>query len=55
MHQKVEKIKADLDKIVRGDVYCDLLHRAAYSCDASIYTITPQCVVALVTKPMSSQ
>ncbi|MHC4213723.1 MAG: FAD-linked oxidase C-terminal domain-containing protein, partial [Planctomycetota bacterium] len=45
MHQQVEKIKADLEKILPGKVHTDFLHRAAYSCDASIYTITPQCVI----------
>ncbi len=40
-----EKIAADLSKIVRGDVFADILHRAAFSTDASIYQITPMCIV----------
>jgi len=35
-----------LAKIVRGDVFADIIHRAAYSTDASIYRIVPICVVA---------
>jgi FAD/FMN-containing dehydrogenase/Pyruvate/2-oxoacid:ferredoxin oxidoreductase delta subunit len=35
-----------LGKVVRGDVFSDILHRAAYSSDASIYRIVPVCVVA---------
>ncbi|MBA7522808.1 hypothetical protein ES705_14928 [subsurface metagenome] len=31
---------------MRGDVYADIVHRAAYSTDASIYRIVPRCVVA---------
>ena len=46
MHQKPEKVAADLAKVVRGDVFADTLHRAAYSSDASIYRIVPGCVVA---------
>ena len=41
-----ERIAADLSKIVRGDVFADILHRAAYSTDASIYQIVPLCVVS---------
>ncbi len=40
-----EKISNDLAKIVRGDVWGDILHRAAYSSDVSIYQILPACVV----------
>ncbi len=43
---RAEKIAADLIKVVRGDVFGDIVHRAAYSSDASIYQITPLCVVA---------
>ncbi len=46
MHDKPEQIAADLIKSVRGDVFADILHRAAYSTDASIYRIVPACVVA---------
>ncbi len=41
-----EQIASDLAKVVRGDVFADILHRAAYSTDASIYRIVPVCVVA---------
>jgi len=40
-----EQIASDLVKAVRGDVFVDILHRAAYSTDASIYRIVPQCIV----------
>jgi anaerobic glycerol-3-phosphate dehydrogenase C subunit len=40
------EIAADLAKVVRGDVFADILHRVAYSTDASIYRIVPECVVA---------
>jgi FAD/FMN-containing dehydrogenase/Fe-S oxidoreductase len=46
MKKGPEHIAADLTKVVRGDVFADILHRAAYSTDASIYRIVPQCVVA---------
>ncbi len=46
MHEKPEKVSADLAKVIRGDVFADILHRAAYSTDASIYRIVPVCVVA---------
>ncbi len=45
MKNEPEQIASDLSKIVRGDVFADILHRAAYSTDASIYRIVPQCVV----------
>lgn len=35
----------DLSRIIKGDVFADTLHRAAYSSDASIYQIVPDCVV----------
>ncbi|MHC4745340.1 MAG: FAD-binding oxidoreductase, partial [Planctomycetota bacterium] len=41
-----EQIAAELGNEVRGDVFADIIHRAAYSTDASIYRIIPQCVVA---------
>jgi anaerobic glycerol-3-phosphate dehydrogenase C subunit len=34
-----------LARIVKGAVFTDILHRAAYSSDASIYQIVPACVV----------
>ena len=40
------KIAADLAGIVKGDVFADILHRAAFSRDSSIYQIIPLCVVA---------
>jgi FAD/FMN-containing dehydrogenase/Fe-S oxidoreductase len=46
MNMEPEQIAFDLAGIVRGDVYTDILHRAAYSTDASIYRIVPRCVVA---------
>jgi len=44
--EKPEKIAAELANVVRGDVFADILHRAAYSSDASIYQIVPGCAVA---------
>jgi len=41
-----EKVSDDLAKVVRGDVFADVLHRVAYSTDASIYRVLPECVVA---------
>ena len=46
MHEKPEQVAADLANIVRGDIFSDILHRAAYSTDASIYRIIPICIVA---------
>jgi len=46
MHDKPEQVAADLANIVRGDIFSDILHRAAYSTDSSIYRIVPTCVVA---------
>ncbi len=46
MRKDPEKVAADLARVVRGDVFTDILHRAAYSTDASIYQILPACVVA---------
>ncbi len=45
MKNEPEQIASDLSQIVCGDVFADILHRAAYSTDASIYRIVPQCVV----------
>jgi len=44
--KRAGKVAADLGKVVRGDVFSDILHRAAYSSDASIYQIVPICIVA---------
>ena len=46
MHERTEDAAGDLAKAVRGDVFADILHRAAYASDASIYQIIPGCVVA---------
>jgi len=46
MNERPEQIASDLAKVVRGDVFADILHRAAYSTDASIYRIIPACVIA---------
>jgi len=40
------QIAADLTKVIRGDVFADIIHRVAFSTDASSYRIVPQCVVA---------
>ncbi len=40
-----ENIQAELQPLVAGDVYTDIIHRTAYSVDASIYQIMPQCIV----------
>jgi FAD/FMN-containing dehydrogenase/Fe-S oxidoreductase len=46
MHEKPEQVAADLAEVVKGDVFTDILHRAAYSTDASIYRVVPACIVA---------
>jgi len=35
----------DLSHLIKGEVFADMLHRSAYSSDASIYQIVPSCVV----------
>ncbi len=45
MKDESEQIASDLSQIICGDVFADILHRAAYSTDASIYRVVPQCVV----------
>ncbi|MGB2865028.1 MAG: FAD-linked oxidase C-terminal domain-containing protein, partial [Sedimentisphaerales bacterium] len=45
MNKEPEQIASDLAGVVRGDVFVDILHRVAYSTDASIYRIVPQCIV----------
>jgi len=45
MKKEPQQIASDLARVVRGDVFADILHRAAYSTDASIYRIVPQCIV----------
>jgi len=41
-----EQLSFDLSNVVRGDVFSDVIHTAAFSTDASIYQIVPACVVA---------
>jgi FAD/FMN-containing dehydrogenase/Fe-S oxidoreductase len=38
-------IAADLKDQLEGEVYADMIHRVAFSTDASIYRIVPACVV----------
>ncbi len=45
MNKEPQEIASDLAGIVKGDVFADIVHRAAYSTDASIYRILPQCIV----------
>ncbi len=46
MPDDASPIAADLKPLVRGDVHTDIIHRVAFSTDASSYRIVPQCVVA---------
>jgi len=46
MNKEPQKLAEDLGKIIQGDVFADILHRAAFSTDASIYQVIPVCVVA---------
>ena len=43
---EVERAAAELGRVIGGEALGDILHRAAYSSDASIYQILPVCVVA---------
>jgi len=43
---EVERVAEELGKVIGGEALGDILHRAAYSSDASIYQILPVCVVA---------
>ncbi|MCK4752468.1 MAG: anaerobic glycerol-3-phosphate dehydrogenase subunit C [Planctomycetes bacterium] len=45
MLETSKQVASDLTKIVRGDVFSDIVHRVAFSSDASIYQIMPNCVV----------
>ncbi len=45
MISKPEQISSDLSSIISGDIFIDIIHRAAYSTDASIYRILPLCVI----------
>lgn len=40
------QIAADLSGRIQGDAFADIIHRVAFSTDASSYRIVPQCVVA---------
>jgi anaerobic glycerol-3-phosphate dehydrogenase C subunit len=40
-----DNITSGLTQLIKGDVFTDIVHLAAYSSDASIYQIVPQCVV----------
>jgi FAD/FMN-containing dehydrogenase/Fe-S oxidoreductase len=40
------QLTSELSALIRGEVFTDILHRAAYSTDASIYRIVPLCVVS---------
>ncbi len=40
------QIAVDLSDRIRGDAFADIIHRVAFSTDASSYRIVPQCVVA---------
>jgi len=46
IQKEPSQIAADLTELIQGDVFADIIHRAAYSTDASSYRIVPQCVVA---------
>ncbi len=46
MADNSNQIAADLTEVIRGDVFADIFHRAAFSTDASIYNIRPLCIVA---------
>lgn len=45
MINKPEQISSDLSAVISGDIFIDIIHRAAYSTDASIYRILPLCVI----------
>ena len=44
--KSAEQIGSDLANLVRGVVQVDIYNRVAFSTDASIYRILPQCVIA---------
>ena len=43
--KQTQTIAHELTSLVQGDVFEDILHRVAFSTDASIYRIVPACVV----------
>jgi FAD/FMN-containing dehydrogenase/Fe-S oxidoreductase len=44
--KKTEQIGSELASLIKGDVLIDIYNRVAFSADASIYSIRPECVVA---------
>jgi FAD/FMN-containing dehydrogenase/Fe-S oxidoreductase len=46
MTKTTEQIGSELASLVKGDVLIDIYNRVAFSTDASIYSIRPECVVA---------
>jgi FAD/FMN-containing dehydrogenase/Fe-S oxidoreductase len=47
LRKKPEQIGTDLAGQIKGDVHVDVFNRTAFSTDASIYQIFPQCVAAV--------
>ena len=47
LSKKPEQIGVQLAGRIKGDVHVDIFNRAAFSTDASIYQIFPQCVAAV--------
>jgi FAD/FMN-containing dehydrogenase/Fe-S oxidoreductase len=46
MTKTTEQLGSELASLVKGDVLIDIYNRVAFSTDASIYSIRPECVVA---------
>jgi FAD/FMN-containing dehydrogenase/Fe-S oxidoreductase len=46
MNIEPSQVAKDLKKLIGGDVFADIIHRVAFSADASSYRILPRCVVA---------
>jgi FAD/FMN-containing dehydrogenase len=46
VNKTTEQIGAELSGLVRGDVQADIFSRIAFSTDASIYQLIPECVVS---------
>lgn len=46
LNKTTEQIGAELSRLVRGDVQADIFSRIAFSTDASIYQLIPECVVS---------
>ncbi|RPJ59150.1 MAG: anaerobic glycerol-3-phosphate dehydrogenase subunit C [Acidobacteria bacterium] len=46
MNIEPSQLATELKKLIRGEVFADIIHRVAFSTDASSYRIVPQCVVA---------